>query len=323
MDPLTFSLIDVLLVLVILLGTFAGWRRGFLIASLDLLVLIAGVVVAFLFYQAPAAWLGRQVPTLAAWTLPLSFLGILVFTWLLLGSIGLALARSAPPKVHVHGINRFFGLLPGLGNGLINATVAALILHTVPLGAQLAAMTRASTLASTLASPAEWLEARLTPIFDPAVRRLMQVVTVPAESHETIALKSTVADPKVRPDLEARMLAMVNAERERAGLKPVQADPELAEVARAHSRDMFARGYFSHVTPEKKSLGDRIRQRNVRYLVAGENLAMAQTLNIAHDGLMKSPGHRANILRPQFGRLGIGVLDGGRDGLMVTQNFRN
>jgi uncharacterized protein YkwD len=57
--------------------------------------------------------------------------------------------------------------------------------------------------------------------------------------------------------------------------------------------------------------------------VAGENLAMAQSLNIAHDGLMKSPGHRANILRLHFGRVGIGVLDGGRDGLMVTQNFRN
>jgi uncharacterized protein YkwD len=38
---------------------------------------------------------------------------------------------------------------------------------------------------------------------------------------------------------------------------------------------------------------------------------------------MNSPGHRANILKPQFGRVGIGILDGGRRGLMVTQNFRN
>ena len=38
---------------------------------------------------------------------------------------------------------------------------------------------------------------------------------------------------------------------------------------------------------------------------------------------MRSPGHRANILRPQFGRLGIGILDSGGHGLMVTQAFRN
>jgi uncharacterized protein YkwD len=97
----------------------------------------------------------------------------------------------------------------------------------------------------------------------------------------------------------------------------------MAEVARAHSRDMFARGYFSHVSPDGGKLSERIRQRELRYLLAGENLALAPTLPMAHQGLMNSPGHRANILRPHFGRLGIGVLDGGAHGLMVTQNFRN
>jgi uncharacterized protein YkwD len=66
-----------------------------------------------------------------------------------------------------------------------------------------------------------------------------------------------------------------------------------------------------------------MRRDNVRFSTAGENLALAPTVQIAHTGLMNSPGHRANILRPQFGRVGIGIMDGGRRGLMVTQNFRN
>jgi uncharacterized protein YkwD len=66
-----------------------------------------------------------------------------------------------------------------------------------------------------------------------------------------------------------------------------------------------------------------MREDGVRFRTAGENLALAPTLDIAHNGLMNSPGHRANILRPQFGRLGIGILDGGRAGLMVTQKFRD
>jgi uncharacterized protein YkwD len=94
-------------------------------------------------------------------------------------------------------------------------------------------------------------------------------------------------------------------------------------VARAHSTDMFARGYFSHYAPDGASMDDRLRRHEVRYRIAGENLALARSLTMAHEGLMKSPGHRANILRPQFGRVGIGVLDGGRHGLMVTQNFRD
>jgi uncharacterized protein YkwD len=86
---------------------------------------------------------------------------------------------------------------------------------------------------------------------------------------------------------------------------------------------MFARSYFSHVSPEGEDLSNRMREARVGYLAAGENLALAPTLFSAHSGLMQSPGHRANILRPQFGRLGIGILDGGRHGLMVTQAFRN
>jgi uncharacterized protein YkwD len=94
-------------------------------------------------------------------------------------------------------------------------------------------------------------------------------------------------------------------------------------VARAHSHDMFAKGYFSHISKEGTTPAERARKAGVRFITAGENLALAQTLRTAHDGLMNSPGHRANILRPSFGRVGIGVLDGGRHGLMITQNFRN
>jgi uncharacterized protein YkwD len=66
-----------------------------------------------------------------------------------------------------------------------------------------------------------------------------------------------------------------------------------------------------------------MRAANVRFLTAGENLALAPTLSVAHTGLMNSPGHRANILRREFGRVGIGVMDGGMRGLMVSQEFRN
>jgi uncharacterized protein YkwD len=119
------------------------------------------------------------------------------------------------------------------------------------------------------------------------------------------------------------MLDLINNERTSRGLKPLEADPELTEVARRHSADMFARGYFSHYTPEGEDPFDRMKDAGVKFRTAGENLALAPTLQIAHTGLMNSPGHRANILRPQFGRVGIGIMDGGRRGIMVSQEFRN
>jgi len=86
---------------------------------------------------------------------------------------------------------------------------------------------------------------------------------------------------------------------------------------------MFERGYFSHYTPEGKDPFDRMKDANVQFLAAGENLALGQTLLICHQGLMNSPGHRANILRPNYNRVGIGILDGGFHGLMVSQEFRD
>ena len=97
----------------------------------------------------------------------------------------------------------------------------------------------------------------------------------------------------------------------------------MTKLARAHSNDMFVRGYFAHNTPEGKNPFDRMKEARISYLAAGENLALAQTLEIAHTGLMNSPGHRANILNPAFGRLGIGIMDGGFYGLMISQEFRN
>jgi uncharacterized protein YkwD len=235
----------------------------------------------------------------------------------------LRLLRGLPTKVHANAANRLLGVVPGLVNGVMYAVVAAVLLLTLPLGARVGTWAQESALAPKLARPAEWVEVQLAPIFDPAVQRTVEAVIVDPQSRERIALQFREADGQPRPDLEDQMLELVNAERRSRGLKSVKPDPILAELARAHSRDMLARGYFAHVTPEGNDLGDRMQQARIGYLAAGENLALAATLYTAHTGQMRSPGHRANILRPQFGRLGIGILDSGVHGLMVTEDFRN
>jgi uncharacterized protein YkwD/uncharacterized membrane protein YeaQ/YmgE (transglycosylase-associated protein family) len=322
-DLSSLNLIDALLALIVLVGLWGGWGRGFLRAALQLFTLAASLVVAFVGYPYPQAWLQAGAPALGVWTAPLSFLAAYILAHLVIGKVAGALAGMFARTLHAHGINRTLGLAPGAVNGLINAMLVSLLLLTLPLSDGLSKLARESALAGQLSVPAQWLEARLAPIFHPALQRSLQAMTVPAEPHSTLKLPFQVTAPKVRPDLETRMLDMVNAERTAQGLRPLQADPALAEVARAHSRDMFARSYFSHTNPGGQEAFDRMRQAGIIYRIAGENLALAQTLPMAHQGLMNSPGHRANILLPRYGRVGIGVLDGGRYGLMVTQNFRN
>ena len=220
-------------------------------------------------------------------------------------------------------LNRALGTVPGLFNGIISAAILSALLLAMPLPGAARDSARASTLANQLASYTELIEDALGPVFNEAIRQTLNRLTIRPESNERVELGYTVADPKPRPDLEAQMLALLNRERAAAGLKALAPDPALLEVARAHSADMFGRGYFAHVTPEGLSPFDRMTEAHVTFRIAGENLALAPTVKIAHTGLMNSPGHRANILRPEFGRVGIGIMDGGFRGIMVSQEFRN
>jgi len=219
-------------------------------------------------------------------------------------------------------MNKALGVLPGLINGLLWAAFLGTFLLLLPIAPGITNAVQESRLANKLVGQVGWLGQKFSDVFSGAINEhAFTAVKVGAE--EPLKLPYTVKRPEIRPDLEDRMLVLVNKERRKRGLKALKADPELRSVARRHSNDMFNRGYFSHISPEGLSPFDRMTSRHVLFLVAGENLALAQTLQIAHAGLMKSPGHRANILNPGFGRLGIGVLDGGIYGLMFTQNFRN
>ena len=64
-----------------------------------------------------------------------------------------------------------------------------------------------------------------------------------------------------------------------------------------------------------------MEKAGIKFGAAGENIAYASTLELAHNGLMRSPGHRANILSDDFKRIGIGVMDGGIYGKMFGQDF--
>lgn len=315
--------VDIVLAIIFLLALWAGWYRGFILGSMDLLGWAASFTLGYMYYAKAANLISRFFPSLGAWLLPVSFLSVLLIARLLFSLISSLITRNISENAHSSGINRFLGLVPGAITGWICAVILSALLLALPLRDSITEETRESKLAGKLAIQSEWANKKLAPVFDEAVRQTMNSLTVHPSSDETVSLHFKYDHPQVRPFLEIQMLELVNKEREKAGLKPLKADPEIAQVARAHSKDMFARGYFAHMNPDGKNPFDRMRAANIQFTAAGENLALAQTVEIAHTNLMNSPGHRANILNPAFGRLGIGILDGGFYGLMISQEFRD
>lgn len=314
--------VDLVLILVFLIAISAGFSRGFILGSLDLLSWAGSFVLAYVFYGYTANAL-KKIVDLNVWLLPVSFMLTLIIARLLIGLITSFIIRSLPEGSNHNRLNKFLGIVPGAINGWIVAIIVSALLLALPLKDNINRETRESKWATTLAMQSEWANKKLAPVFDEAVRHTMNSLMVDPRSNKKVPLGFTYNKAEVRPFLEEKMLELVNEERVKAGLPALKADPEMTRVARAHSRDMFVKGYFAHNSPDGKTPFDRMRAAGVKFTAAGENLALAQTLEIAHTNLMNSPGHRANILQPSFGRLGIGILDGGFYGLMISQEFRN
>ena len=314
--------VDLLLILIIAFGVWDGWRKGLILELLYLLGLIISIVATFFLYPYLNRVVNKYIPLLGAWALPLTFVVTYVLMRIITNALTNRILSDIPVDAHYQGANKFLGIIPGFCNGVIHAVIMAALLLALPISNNISNTTRDSRFVNRLSIPAEWVETKLSPVFN-EVERTMNRLTVKPGSNETVILPFKVMAPPPRPDLEARMISLVNSERIKVGLNILKPDPELTKVARMHSVDMFQRGYFSHVATNGEGPFDRMRDVGITFTNAGENLALAPTLDIAHNGLMHSPGHRANILRPEFGRLGIGIVDGGKYGLMISQEFRN
>ncbi len=107
--------------------------------------------------------------------------------------------------------------------------------------------------------------------------------------------------------IEQEVVNLVNIERQKAGLAPLKIDIELSKVARLKSEDMKNKGYFSHTSPTYGSPFDMLKQFNITYKTAGENIAKGQkTAKDVVNAWMNSEGHRKNILSKSFTHIGVG-----------------
>lgn len=131
-------------------------------------------------------------------------------------------------------------------------------------------------------------------------------------------------DAELKEGFEFLLFELTNSARIQRELPLLKWDEATRETARKHSEDMAENRYFSHTNLVGKSPFDRMGDDGISFFVAGENLAYGQYSSIfAHEGLMNSMGHRENIVKPDFGYLGVGVSFNSDDQPYFTANFFN
>lgn len=118
-----------------------------------------------------------------------------------------------------------------------------------------------------------------------------------------------------RADFARASVCLVNAKRQRYGLRRLGGDGRLTRAARSHTLDMVRSRYFAHVSRRGRDIGDRLAHtgytRGADWWLVGENLAWGAssrgTPRQIMSAWMDSPGHRANILNRQFREIGAAV----------------
>lgn len=213
------------------------------------------------------------------------------------------------------------GIIPGVFSGLVLLMFLLTVIVSLPVAPYLKNSISAGKISGLLVERSQSLEKQFSAIFGGAANETINFLTVEPESNSSVRLNFTYKNGEIDTGAEEQMLTMVNNERTSRGLSALSMDKGLQNVARAHAQDMLERGYFSHYTPEGFSPFDRMDKAGISYTAAGENLAFSPNVTLAMQGLMQSPGHKANILSKDFGKAGIGVISAGIYGEMFVQEF--
>lgn len=313
--------VDYVILATLLLFLIETIGRPLISEVLDFIGFLLAFFISFNYYNLLAKFFESKFNLPHGVSLVAGFMA----TWFLTETIFFLLIRIAPikwPKLTVKG-EQFMALVPAFLRGLIFISLLLVLIGTFPIQPNLKKAILNSKIGSLLQKNAYQLEQPVKNVFGGVTSDSLTFLTIKPKTDERINLGFQTAEFNIDEEAEKTMVGFVNKEREAQGLSQLKFDGSLRKIGRSHSADMFTRGYFSHYSPEGKTVADRAVDEGIDYLVIGENLAYAPNAELAHKGLMNSEGHRANILSKDYHKIGIGVMDGGVYGKMFTQVFSN
>lgn len=315
------NIIDLLIIIILLLFTFKGLGNPFFLEIIDLISFLVSFFLSLKFYNLVAS----QFETL--FSLPHSLANVFGFiaVWYLSEAVFLIFSRFVYPLGVLFNFpgNKILSVIPAFFKGVIFIAILLILTGTFPIQPSLKNAVHSSKLGSLILSNAYSVESPLKSVFGDISSDTLTFMTIKPNTNERINTGFKNNDFNFDEKIEFSMIDLVNKERESRNIPPLIFDSNLRQIARDQSADMFKNGYFAHIDSKGEDVAGRAKNAGISFMVIGENLAFAPTLDLAHQGLMNSPGHKANILSEDFHKIGIGIASSSDYGIMVTQVFKN
>jgi uncharacterized protein YkwD len=325
---LGFNWIDIFILIILFFYVVEGFALGLLVASVDLLSFVLSFLFGITFYGFIASILVKFLPISHGFANAIGFFVVAVLVEIILNIILKILIAKVPffklfipSAMPIKIVSKFLGIIPGLFSGLILSAFILSVILALPFSMFLKQSILNGKIGSVVVANTQGFSKDWNSIFGGAVNDTLSFLTIEPQSNQTINLNFKIKNGSIDENSEQKMFQLVNNERTSRGILALSFSESLAIVGRAHCSDMFENGYFSHYSQNGLSPFDRMAQANVAFNFAGENLALAPSVDLAMKGLMQSLGHKENILSKDFKKVGIGIIDGGIYGEIFCQEF--
>lgn len=314
------------LIFIIIVIYFILTSRGLLDTLFEAFGFIFSLLFSYQFYS----FFGKLLAVNFSFPRGISYALGFFIAWFLAESIFFILIKTlAYPltyKLREHPLNRWLGyLVAPIHAGVIFLFFISFI-FAFPVRGQIKQAILDSKTGPFFVNLSLSTEKQLKSVFGEAISETINFITIKPGSNEKVDLGFKPEEKQLSNDQQSEsiMLNLLNQEREKVGRAKLVSDVQLRDVAREYAKEMFTHSFFSHVSEVDGSTpADRAERAGITFLVIGENLAFAPDVYVAHQGLINSEGHRRNILSDEFGKVGIGVVDGGIYGKMFVQEFTN
>ncbi len=149
-------------------------------------------------------------------------------------------------------------------------------------------------------------------------------VGVPVPSSVTLEGEEAGGTSGDVESVATELLRLINRSRREAGLNPLETHEGVAGVADRHSRDQVENEFIGHDSPTTGTAAERVERAGYHTGLVLENIGRGYSANEIHQGMLESPGHRANVLNRDVTHVGIGVVmdpEGSRPAFVATEVF--
>lgn len=308
------AFVDLIIVVLFVVMVLVGLRSGFLSALKSLIALILSYAISLFSIKPLMNGLSDVGLRENLYSPMIIFVFILIVIWGVIFAVELNLFKKIDKK-----IPRWTGVIPGILMGIALCNIIYILLFGL-IGEQ--AIIKQSKICPYFVSK------NIFKIFThkPFISREEAIdgeVIITKEENEIITVSNLPDYAPPSAELKQKILTMINSFRTENGRDSLKEDAKLDVLADNYATEILKTKQFSHLDQSLKMPEDRAIILDIRFNYLGENLAIAPSLEAAHQGLTESSSHRDNLLQPLFRRVGISVRKLNSSSVLVVQEFSN